>query len=1448
MAKYIQLKDRLTGEKEYPITSSAAILMKDGVGNLDDMILNAGKIKDVKVDGESVVDENGVANIDIPQSITIDDSTNTITAGGKTIANILTQSDLDDNIKDAANTAVTAATAHAVEDLVGKLEDLDVDADGTKDTPAPSNIVAAINTVAANAGKIDKILANGTELTITDKKVDIPAATKDAYGLVKVDEALSDSSTNAVTNKAITSNTGLVSAVTENAAKSDGTATGTAPKDLAEAINNVAKNAGAISKVATTDGELTITDKKVTIPDATGTVKGLVNTTDAYDGTDGTKAATGKSIKAALETLDVTEVGEAGKYIQKIKQEDGKITATLADVKDTYTATDTEPISGKGVADALSDLELEETGGTDKIITMVKQEDGKVTATAKTAVEKVATPATTNAYEYKIADASVKVELPKATDTDYGEILLDKDKIDSASTAKTDDPKLMTGKAIEDSLAVKKVNGNASIYAYNSTVPAVDNAIVLGAGASVTAAGGVAVGAGASTASADDVAIGSGASTASNASIAIGNSAATTGDSSIAIGQSSSAAAATAIAAGYDAQAKLESAVAIGRGSIANGKFAVALGRETNVSGESSIAIGKSSTTNGASTIAIGETAVVAGQSAMAIGKGASSESTNAITIGTEAQAQKEDDIAIGTDTTTDGKYAVAIGSNADAEGESAIAIGKDTDATNEQAIAIGKTSATGKKSINIGNNNKTISEGSVAIGDTIQAKNSWETAFGTYNRSVEDDDTVVGTAFTVGRGFPVDGEDPVLYNLIEQKQNADLYIPGIGGFDGTNSSPYDYELDDEGNPKINNDGNPIKKVRPLQESIVEDVVYMKPKEDSGNTQTITGFEAVANVESMSGNLGGFTVYAPLPVIPDEPPTFHIENLPADYCGIAFGFIVPDDDNALAITEESDESYGPYPNPYDLEIPIAMMETMGMTYDFMKTALSTMGGQMCIYLFGSEDKVLATAASANITYEAETAKPTVDYVIESNVSEWIQSTTAGSEIPLTTSKYYDNFESYSTPKFHVKNASSLASFPSTDLLFQFVAYYNGSGMNLDYPHYVSDISDLDDFTLTCVEWTMLAGALPPGVDIHEIGLRLVLSNGWSEELPDMTGITYDVIGQKKDDTPTELESISIVKEHKGVLPFVEKIEDDTDNYHVPNVKAVKQVRKEIEDEFVFVDGSGDKSIKSKAGAAVASGKYAFATQALEMEFDYDVVTKPSIASGNSSVAMIGGEASGNGSFAIQGGKANGLQSTAIGNNAKTSELYAVAIGVETQASEIQAIAIGSNNKASAMCSMAMGKSSEATKEYANALGYYAKAKGMYSTAIGKYVTVTNQNSMAVGLENAEHSDSTYGSEDATLFAIGHGTDMGVNAQEITYDGKMYINGIGGYDGIADDPDKWGAYKKNADGTDYINPLTNKNEHEYYKPLQEVIELMDARIKYLEDIIDQLTQQRNPVEP
>ena len=79
---------------------------------------------------------------------------------------------------------------------------------GTKAT-VESSLVALESTVegivstGGEPNKIDSITANGTACAITNKVAKIPQATASAWGVVKVDESLSASSTNPVQNKAV---------------------------------------------------------------------------------------------------------------------------------------------------------------------------------------------------------------------------------------------------------------------------------------------------------------------------------------------------------------------------------------------------------------------------------------------------------------------------------------------------------------------------------------------------------------------------------------------------------------------------------------------------------------------------------------------------------------------------------------------------------------------------------------------------------------------------------------------------------------------------------------------------------------------------------------------------------------------------------------------------------------------------------------------------------------------------------------------------------------------------------------------------------------------------------------------------------------------------------------------------------------------------------------------
>lgn len=314
------------------------------------------------------------------------------------------------------------------------------------------------------------------------------------------------------------------------------------------------------------------------------------------------------------------------------------------------------------VEKAIDDLNVEEKGGTDKVIIAIKQEDGKIVATEKTAVKKVASPATTNAYEYEVSASSVKVELPKATNAIYGEVKADDVKITSTSTAKVDNKDVvMTSKAIEDSLAWKVVDGKeGAVQTYK------------------------------------------GATASANYAVAAGNGATASGIDSIALGNAS--------------KATTEGAVALGTGSEATGRFAIGLGGQS--SAYQTLAIGPASSASKDNATAIGAVAMAEEKSAIAIGTGAMAMDENAMAIGKGAMTMDAaDSIAIGTGSVTSDVNAVAIGKSAAASGEGAVALGANAVASGEGAIALGANTAEGANSLAEGLGTQTNNEGEHAEG-----------------------------------------------------------------------------------------------------------------------------------------------------------------------------------------------------------------------------------------------------------------------------------------------------------------------------------------------------------------------------------------------------------------------------------------------------------------------------------------------------------------------------------------------------------------------------------------------------------------------------------------------------------------------------------------------------------------------------------------------------------
>lgn len=68
--------------------------------------------------------------------------------------------------------------------------------------------------------------------------------------------------------------------------------------------------------------------------------------------------------------------------------------------------------------------------------------------------------------------------------------------------------------------------------------------------------------------------------------------------------------------------------------------------------------------------------------------------------------------------------------------------------------------------------------------GNYNYALNTCEVAFGKFNKSVQSSNTAIATIATIGIGEDKDNRK----NATEIKQNGDVYIIGIGGYDGTNS------------------------------------------------------------------------------------------------------------------------------------------------------------------------------------------------------------------------------------------------------------------------------------------------------------------------------------------------------------------------------------------------------------------------------------------------------------------------------------------------------------------------------------------------------------------------------------------------------------------------------------------------------------------------------------
>lgn len=224
---------------------------------------------------------------------------------------------------------------------------------------------------------------------------------------------------------------------------------------------------------------------------------------------------------------------------------------------------------------------------------------------------------------------------------------------------------------------------------------------------------------------------------------------------------------------GLEAKAKGEAAHAEGYQTKAYGGTSHAEGYQTGAGGGSSHAEGQGTEATGLASHAEGYYTDAKADYAHAEG-----QETRALSIASHAEGYN----------TEAKKYAHAEGNGTFANGESSHAEGLSSEANGVVSHAEGrKTFANGEYSHSEGRETEANGKYSHAEGFTTITYNDAEHASGRYNNSVEKTEsntTADATLFSIGIG----DSKKQRKNAFEVKQNGDIYVNGIGNYDGSNS------------------------------------------------------------------------------------------------------------------------------------------------------------------------------------------------------------------------------------------------------------------------------------------------------------------------------------------------------------------------------------------------------------------------------------------------------------------------------------------------------------------------------------------------------------------------------------------------------------------------------------------------------------------------------------
>ena len=236
------------------------------------------------------------------------------------------------------------------------------------------------------------------------------------------------------------------------------------------------------------------------------------------------------------------------------------------------------------------------------------------------------------------------------------------------------------------------------------------------------------------------------------------------GDCSISLGDH-------AISYGFASLTEGTMTYAYGRDSHAEGYATKAQGHVSHAEGDNTYAYGEASHAEGQGTISYGQCSHAEGGATYAIGPASHVEGLYSYTYGDASHAEGCNAIAYAEYSHAEGLYSTARGIASHAEGNS-FAEGEKSHAEGNGTIAYGEAShSEGLHTIANGEASHTEGNETVAI-------NMYEHAEGMFNKSNENTISSIGIGTSNNRK-----------NAFEVMNNGDIYIYGIGNYDGANPS-----------------------------------------------------------------------------------------------------------------------------------------------------------------------------------------------------------------------------------------------------------------------------------------------------------------------------------------------------------------------------------------------------------------------------------------------------------------------------------------------------------------------------------------------------------------------------------------------------------------------------------------------------------------------------------